>query len=43
MRVEVERNDTVAKGKDGSKVFIESEIIATALGRPRRGTAETPG
>ena len=42
VRVEVERNDTVAEGKDGSKVFIESEIVATALGRPRLGAAEVP-
>jgi N-methylhydantoinase A/oxoprolinase/acetone carboxylase beta subunit len=40
VRVEVERNDTIAKGKDGSQVFIESEIIATALGRPRLGEAD---
>jgi len=43
VRVEVARNDSVAKGKDGSKVFIESEIVATALGRPRLGAAETQG
>jgi N-methylhydantoinase A/oxoprolinase/acetone carboxylase beta subunit len=40
VRVEVERNDTIAKGKDGTQVFIESEIIATALGRPRLGEAD---
>ena len=28
-----------AKGKDGLAVFIESEIVATALGRPRLGVA----
>jgi len=39
VRVEVKRNDTIAKGKDGTQVFIESEIIATALGRPRLGEA----
>ncbi|MFP6745149.1 MAG: hydantoinase/oxoprolinase family protein, partial [Alphaproteobacteria bacterium] len=43
VRVEVARNDTVTKGKDGSKVFIETEIVATALGRPRLGAAETQG
>ena len=39
VRVEVERNDSIAQGKDGSRVFIESEITATALGRPRLGGA----
>ena len=37
VRVEIERDDSIAQGKDGTRVFIESEITATALGRPRLG------
>ncbi len=37
--VESSRKDVIAEGKDGLKVFIESEIVATALGRPRLGEA----
>ncbi|MCH7943445.1 MAG: hydantoinase/oxoprolinase family protein [Proteobacteria bacterium] len=39
VRVEAVRKDVIAKGKDGLKVFIESQIVATALGRPRLGRA----
>ena len=39
VRVEAQRHDRIARGKDGSEVFVESEISATALGRPRLGGA----
>ena len=35
VRIEARRNDRVAKSRDGTEVFIESEVVATALGRPR--------
>ena len=37
VRIEATRKDVIAEGKDGLKVFIESVIVATALGRPRLG------
>ena len=39
VHVDAVRKDVIAKGKDGLAVFIESEIVATALGRPRLGVA----
>jgi N-methylhydantoinase A/oxoprolinase/acetone carboxylase beta subunit len=39
VRVAAVRNDVIAQGKDGLKVFIESKIVATALGRPKLGVA----
>ena len=40
IQVQVNRKDSIARGRDGKQVFLDSEIIAIAAGRPR--LAEEP-
>jgi hypothetical protein len=41
-RVKVERIDRVARGGGVDEIYMETEVIARAVGRPRMDTVDTP-